>query len=103
MTDDHDPDTDNEPPEQPQLQIWEVQARETEVGNLVNDGESWKISVTVERTGPDLCRGRLAFRLGDRRFETEPVILEETEAAVVSRAAELPPSTLRQFLDGFLG
>lgn len=103
MTDDRDPNAETERPEQPQLQIWERQARETDIGHLVSDGESWIVSVSVERTAPDLCRGRLSFRLGDRRFETEPVILEETEAAVVSRAAELPPSTLQQFLDGFLG
>lgn len=103
MTDERDPNAEAEQPEPPQLQIWEGQPRETEVGHLVHDGESWRVAVTVERTAPDLCRGRLSFRFGDRLFETEPVILEETEAAVVSRAAELPPSTLRQFLDGFLG
>lgn len=90
------PETPEEPP---QLQFWDASARETAVGNLVDEGEVWQVFVAIERTGPGLCRGRLSFRQEGRRHDTGPVILEETEAAVVSRAAELPPSALKQFLD----
>ena len=92
----HSPETPEDPP---QLQFWDANARETAVGNLVDEGEVWQVFVAVERTAPDLCRGRLSFRQDGERFDTGPVILEETEAAVVSRAAELPPSALKQFLD----
>jgi len=90
------PDDTEEPP---QLQFWEASARETAVGTLVDDGNVWQVFVAVERTTPGLCRGRLSFRQESVRHDTESVILEETEAAVVSRAAELPPSALRQLLD----
>lgn len=81
-----------------QLQIWESAARRQEIGEVEHEGASWRIHVVVEKEGPDLVRGRLAFRRGDEHLLTAPVIVEETEAEVVRRAEELPESMIRQFL-----
>ncbi|MEN8145436.1 MAG: hypothetical protein ABFS14_10850 [Gemmatimonadota bacterium] len=83
----------------PQLHIWEGTSGGTQIGTLVDDSDAiWNLFVLVERTGPDLCKGRLSYRRGDERLDTGSVIVEDTVEAVISRAAELPASMLRQFL-----
>ncbi len=83
----------------PQLHIWEGTSGGTQIGTLVDDSDSmWSLFVHVERTGPDLCKGRLSFRRGEERLDTGSVLVEDTVEAVISRAAELPASMLRQFL-----
>lgn len=58
----------------------------------------WRLFVVLEQVAGDLVRGRLSFRYGDQRYDTAPVILEETVARVVQRAAELPKAMVRQLL-----
>lgn len=82
----------------PQLQIWDDAERETAIGTLDDDGESWNLLVVVEPVAGDLVRGRLSFRRGEARHDTAPVLLEETAARVVQRATELPRAMLRQLL-----
>jgi hypothetical protein len=82
----------------PQLQIWDTATREFEIGTLHDHGETWSLVVIVERATADLCRGRISFRRGEERYDTEAILLEESEEDLVKRAAELPASTLRQFL-----
>ena len=82
----------------PQLRMWDDAAKETVVGTLDDDGDRWSVVVMVEPVAADLARGRLSFRLGDERYDTAPVLLEETAASVVQRAAELPDAMLRQLL-----
>lgn len=83
----------------PQLHIWEGSSGGTQIGTLVDGSDAiWNLFVLVERTGPGLCKGRLSFRRGEERLDTGSVLVEETEEAVISRAAELPASMLRQFL-----
>lgn len=84
--------------EPPQLHIWDASTREIELGTLVDGDEHWTLVVVAERASPDLCRGRVSFRRENERFDTEAVLLEETEEALVRRASELPASTLRQLL-----
>ncbi len=81
-----------------QLQIWETAARRQELGELRSDGVAWEVHLVVEKASRDLFRGRLAFRRGDDHLLTAPVLVEETEEAVVRRAEELPDSMLEQFL-----
>lgn len=81
-----------------QLQIWETAARRQELGELRSDGVEWEVHLVVEKASRDLFRGRLAFRRGDDHLLTAPVLVEETEEAVVHRAEELPDSMLEQFL-----
>jgi hypothetical protein len=85
-----------EDPARPQLQMWDESERETAIGMLAESGEHWHTIVIVEPLAGDLARGRLSFRRGDERYDTAPVILEETAARVVQRAAELPKAMLRQ-------
>ncbi|MFQ5746963.1 MAG: hypothetical protein ACE5HF_07045 [Gemmatimonadota bacterium] len=87
----------------PQLHIWDASAREVEARSLADEGGAWAVVVLVERAAPDLFRGRLSFRRGEDRLDTEPVLVEESEAALLARAAELPASTLRQFLRSLAG
>ena len=56
----------------------------------------WKILVIAEPVAEDLVRGWLSFRLDDEKYDTAPVIMEETVARVVERAVELPAPMLRQ-------
>ncbi len=87
----------------PQLHIWDASIREIELGTLVDGDERWTLVVLAERAAPDLCRGRISFRRDDHRFDTHAILLEETEDALVRRAAELPASTLRQLLRSLKG
>ncbi len=82
----------------PQLQMWDDSERETAIGTLEDGGERWRTLVIVEPVAGDLARGRLSFRCGEERYDTAPVILEETVARVVQRASELPHAMLRQLL-----
>jgi len=83
----------------PQLHIWDASAREFELGTLVDGEDSWALFVVVERTSRDLCRGRLSFRADDLRYNTEAILVEDSEEAVLSRAGKLPATVLRQLLD----
>lgn len=80
----------------PQLQMWDEDERETAIGTLDDGEERWRTLVIVESVSGDLVRGKLSFRCGDERYDTAPVILEETAARVVQRAGELPKAMLRQ-------
>jgi hypothetical protein len=82
--------------DRPQLQMWDERERETAIGTLEQDSVRWKTLVVVEPIAGDLVRGRLSFRSGDERYDTAPVILEETAARVVQRAGELPRAMLVQ-------
>lgn len=88
---------DEQPPEPPQLHIWDAGGREVQIGELEDDGGDWTLHVVLEQAAPDLYRGRLSFRRGEERVETAPVIVEDSEEAVVRRATGLPPSMVRQF------
>lgn len=83
----------------PQLHIFEGAEREFDVGTLLSADEVWALYVVLERTAPDLFRGRISFRRDDERYETGSIVLGETEEALVARAGELPASMLRQLLD----
>lgn len=82
----------------PQLQMWEDADREQGIGTIEDGGVQWQLFVVLEQVAGDLVRGRLSFRYGEQRYDTAPVILEETVARVVRRAAELPKSMVRQLL-----
>jgi len=82
----------------PQLQMWDDSDREQAIGTLEDGGVQWRLFVVLEQVAGDLVRGRFSFRYGDQRYDTAPVILEETAARVVQRAAELPKAMLRQLL-----
>jgi hypothetical protein len=93
--------TDTRPPSgegPPQLHIFDADAREFELGSLVDGDDTWQLIVMVERTSADLCRGRISFRCEDERFDTDAILVEETEREVLERAEELPASMLRQLL-----
>jgi len=82
----------------PQIQIWDDEGRETAVG-LFDDGEAeWNLLVVFETVTRELVSGRLSFRSGDERYDTAPVLVEDTPAAVVRRATQLPHAMLRQLL-----
>lgn len=83
----------------PQLHIFDAAARETDIGNLLSGNEVWALYVILERTSPELFHGRISFRCDDERYDTEAIVLGETEAAVIQRASELPASMLHQLLD----
>lgn len=83
----------------PQLHIFDATTREFEVGTLMSGEERWGLHVVLERTSADLFRGRISFRRDEERYDTDPIVLGETEDAVVARATELPASMLRQLLD----
>jgi hypothetical protein len=87
----------------PQLQIWDTATREYEIGTLHDHDETWSLIVVAERSAGNLCRGRISFRRGEERYDTDAILLEETEDDLVKRAAELPASTLRQFLSALIG
>ena len=81
-----------------QLQIWDTASRELTIGELREREKVWEVYVVVERARGDLYRGRVSFRNGATRFDTVPILVEESEAAVVKRATELPRSMLLQLL-----
>lgn len=83
----------------PQLHIWDASAREFELGTLVDGEDTWALFVVVERTSLDLCRGRISFRADDLRYDTEAILVEDSEEEVLSRAGKLPATVLRQLLD----
>ncbi|MGD8494817.1 MAG: hypothetical protein PVF05_01400 [Gemmatimonadales bacterium] len=83
----------------PQLHIFDAAAREFGVGVLMSGDEQWDLMVVLERTSSDLFRGRISFRRDDERYDTDPIVLGETEEAVIERASELPASMLRQLLE----
>jgi len=87
----------------PQLHIWDAHAREFEFGTFHDRHETWNLFVIAERAASDLVRGRISFRRGEERYDTDSVLLEESEEGLVRRAAELPASTLRQFLTALRG
>jgi hypothetical protein len=87
----------------PQLQIWDTATREYEIGTLHDHEDTWSLVVVAERSAADLCRGRISFRRGEERYDTDAILLEETEDDLVKRATELPASTLRQFLSALTG
>ncbi|MCL7970613.1 MAG: hypothetical protein M8866_00805 [marine benthic group bacterium] len=87
----------------PQLQIWDMATREYEIGTLHDHEDTWSLVVVAERSAADLCRGRISFRRGEERYDTDAILLEETEDDLVKRATELPASTLRQFLSALTG
>lgn len=89
---------DRKPPSKPQLQIWEEGDRDAPVGALTDDDGEWEARVVLELVAPGHVRGRLSFRQGDRRFDTAPVLVEESEQKVVDRARQLPDSMLHQLL-----
>lgn len=82
----------------PQLGMWDDGAKETVIGALDHEGERWKVLVIVEPISADLVRGSLSFRLADTRYDTAPVLLEDTVSSVVRRAAGLPETMLKQLL-----
>ncbi len=82
----------------PQLHIWDAAAREFELGALVDGDETWELFVLSERTSSDLCRGRISFRRDDERYDTDAILVEESEKELLRRAGELPASMLRQLL-----
>lgn len=83
----------------PQLGMWDDADREQAIGTLDDEGgRQWQTLVVLEQVSGDLVRGRLSFRRGEERYDTAPVILEETAARVVRRATELPKAMLLQLL-----
>ena len=86
----------------PQLQIWDTATREYEIGTLHDHDDTWSLVVVAERSAADLCRGRISFRRGEERYDTDAILLEESEDDLVRRASELPASTLRQFLSALI-
>ncbi|MGI9037230.1 MAG: hypothetical protein ACR2GQ_00070 [Gemmatimonadota bacterium] len=82
-----------------QLHIFDGAEREFDLGTLLSADEVWALYVVLERTAPDLLRGRISFRRDDERHDTDPIVLGETEEALIARAGELPASMLRQLLN----
>ena len=82
----------------PQLQMWDDSEREQALGTIDDGSCQWQTLVVFEQVSGDLVRGRLSFRRGEERYDTAPVILEETVARVVRRADELPKAMLLQLL-----
>lgn len=82
----------------PQLHMWGGDAQEISLGTLEDSDGPWEMFLLVERAGHELVRGKISFRQADRRLDTAPVIVEETEQAVIERARGMSDSTLRQFL-----
>lgn len=83
----------------PQLQIWENASRRQALGHLEDGDLRWEVHLVVERAASDLFRGRLAFHRNDDYLVTAPIVVEESEAAVVARAEELPDAMIHQLLE----
>ncbi|MFQ5679755.1 MAG: hypothetical protein ACE5HP_09905 [Gemmatimonadota bacterium] len=82
----------------PQLQMWDDEGRNRPIGTIQEDGVEWELGVILEPVSSDLVRGRLSFRSGEERYVTAPVLVEESTAAVIRRAEELPGAMVRQLL-----
>lgn len=80
----------------PQLRMWDEAGQETAIGSLDDGEHRWTILVIAEPVAGDLVRGWLSFRLDDEKYDTAPIIMEETVPRVVERAVELPEPMLRQ-------
>lgn len=78
--------------------MWDDERRERAIGTLTDRDEEWEMVVLLEPASGDLFRGSLSFRRGGERFDTAPVLVEESAEAVVRRAAELPTALLLQLL-----
>ncbi|HKK28514.1 MAG TPA: hypothetical protein VKB18_10560 [Gemmatimonadota bacterium] len=87
-----------DPGDGPQLQIWDTASRRQSLGRLPVGDEEWEVHIVVETVAPDLARGRIVFERAGRQLATAPVIVEESEEAVVSRAESMPRSMVRQLL-----
>jgi hypothetical protein len=81
-----------------QLQIWDTASHELTIGEISEGKDLWEVYVVVEVATGDLYRGRISFRDGATHYDTVPILVEESEAAVVKRATELPRSMLLQLL-----
>jgi len=81
-----------------QLQMFYDAEREQALGTIDDGSCQWQTLVILEQVSGDLVRGRLSFRRGEERYDTAPVILEETAARVVRRADELPRAMMLQLL-----
>ncbi len=93
----------NGAPRRPQMQMWEDETRETSIGRFENEGVMWDLHVLIEPVTGDLVHGRLSFRAGEERYDTAPLLVEETAEDVVRQATEFPRSMLRQLLISVLG
>jgi hypothetical protein len=93
----------NGAPRRSQLQMWDDETREASIGRFENSGVMWDLHVLIEPVTGDLVRGRLSFRSGEKRYDTAPLLVEETAEDVVRRAAEFPRSMLQQLLISVLG
>ena len=82
-----------------QLRMWDEGGQETAIGSLDAGRQRWEVLVVAEPVAADLVRGCLSFRSNEERYDTAPVIMEETVVRVVERAFELPESTLRQLFN----
>ncbi|WP_419861164.1 hypothetical protein [Candidatus Palauibacter sp.] len=80
----------------PQLRMWDEAGQETAIGSLDDGERRWQIMVIAEPVADDLVRGWLSFRLDDEKYDTAPVIMEETVELVIERAVELPEPMLQQ-------
>lgn len=80
----------------PQLRMWDEAGQESAIGTLDDGERRWHIVVIAEPLADDLVRGWLSFRLDDEKYDTAPVIMEETAELVIRRAIELPERVLRQ-------
>jgi len=90
---------DGEGDSRPQLHMWGGDAEEISLGTLQDtDDGPWELVLLVERAGHELVRGKISFRQADRRLDTAPVVVEETEEEVIERARSMSESMLRQFL-----
>lgn len=81
-----------------QLHMWGLEAEELSLGMLEDPDGPWEIFLLVERSEAGLARGKISFRRDDNRFDTAPVIVEDTEDAVIRRARNMSDRLLRQFL-----
>ena len=80
----------------PQLRMWDEAGQETAIGSLDDGERRWQIVVVAEPVAADLVRGWLSFRFDEEKYDTAPVILEETVELVIERAVELPEPMLQQ-------
>lgn len=99
MSEDRVDGEDGDDESRPQLHMWGGDAEELSLGTLEDSDEGpWDLYLLVERAGRGLVRGKISFRQGDRRLDTAPVLVEETEEEVIDRARGMDDTTLRQFL-----
>lgn len=99
MSDDRADGEEGDDASRPQLHMWGGDAEEISLGTLEDsDDGPWELYLLVERAGRELVRGKISFRQGDRRLDTAPIVVEETEEEVIERARGMDETTLRQFL-----